>query len=74
VVTDGNDIYVTGITNSEGNDSQAFLLKYTSQNSVSSPVASLTAAGAVGVAIAILVAYVLRAAELGRPPRGLLRY
>lgn len=74
VAVQGDDVYVTGITYSEGNDSQAFLLKYTSPNIVSSPLASLTAAGAAGVGVTALVVYILRAAELGRPPRGHPRY
>jgi hypothetical protein len=60
VAVDGNDIYVTGITTNQSQNSQVFLLKYTSANEVSSSGASWAAAAATAVGVLTLTAFVIR--------------
>jgi len=66
VAVDGNDIYVSGMTYSYGTDSQAFTLKYSSVNKVTSLGASWAAAAAIGVGVMVLTVLVIRGLERKR--------
>jgi hypothetical protein len=66
VAVDGNDIYVSGMTYSYGKDSQAFTLKYSSVNKVTSSGASWAAAAAVGVGVMTLTVLIIKRLERKR--------
>ncbi len=63
VGVDGNDIYVTGITTNQEQNSDVFLLKYTSANEISSSGASWAAAAATAVGVITLTAIVVKKFE-----------
>ena len=59
----GNDVYVTGISTDQSQNSQVFLLEYTSANSVTSSAASLAAAVASAIGVVTLTAAVVKLLE-----------
>ena len=68
VAVEGNNFYVSGMTYSYGKDSQAFTLKYTSVNKVTSLGASLSAAAATGIAVIALTVLFIKRLERTRNP------
>ncbi len=68
VAVDGNDIYVSGMTYSYGKGSQAFTLKYSSVNKVTSLGASWSAAAATGIGVMVLTVLIISRLERKRIP------
>jgi hypothetical protein len=66
VAVDGNNIYVSGMTYSYGKEAQAFTLKYSSVNKVTSSGASWAAAAAVGVGVMTLTVLIIKRLERKR--------
>ena len=65
----GNDVYVTGISTDQSQNAQVFLLKYISANSVTSSIASLTAAVASAIGVVTLTAAVVKLLEHKSNPK-----